>query len=68
MGLVLKRTDGQQIQIDLDPSTSAESLLAQMQDGITITVYECERGGVKLKISAPQCLSIYRPEAYCEQV
>jgi sRNA-binding carbon storage regulator CsrA len=39
--------------------------LAQMQDGITITVYECEHGGVKLKISAPKCLSIYRPDAHC---
>ena len=63
MGLTVTRTPGQQIQLDIEPGTTAEELYQALQSGITITLTEYRSAGARINIQAPTCLSIGRPEA-----
>ena len=60
MGLTLTRTPGQQIQLDIEPGTTAEVLYRALQNGITITLIEYRSAGARIKVDAPECLAIYR--------
>ena len=62
MGLTLTRTPGQQIQLDIEPGTTAEELYQALQSGITITLIECRSAGARINIQAPGCIDILRPE------
>ena len=63
MGLTLTRTPGQQIQLKIEPGTTAEELYQALQNGITITLIEYRSAGARIRIDAPECLSIYRAAA-----
>lgn len=60
MGLTVTRTPGQQIQLDIEPGTTAEELYQALQSGITITLIEYRSAGARIKVDAPDCLTIYR--------
>jgi hypothetical protein len=66
MGLSLKRNVGQQIVLQLVEGTTAEELIAQLRDGITITLASKQATGVRLNIEAPDCLNIYRKDEPAE--
>lgn len=62
MGLTLTRTPGQQILLNVQPGTTAEQLLEDLQGGIVITLIEYRSGGLRINIQAPECLGIGRTE------
>jgi hypothetical protein len=60
MGLTVTRTPGQQILLQIEPGTTAEQLLEELQGGIMITLIEYRSGGLRINIQAPKCLTIAR--------
>lgn len=62
MGLTVTRTPGQQIQLKIEPGTTAEQLMEELKAGIMITLIEYRSGGARINIQAPDCLSIGRAE------
>ena len=60
MGLTLTRTPGQQIQLKIEPGTTAEQLMEELKAGIMITLIEYRSAGARIKVDAPDCLTIYR--------
>lgn len=62
MGLNIYRKAGQQLLLTVEPGTTAEQLLEQLQAGITIRVCEIQRQQALIKVSAPHCLAITRAE------
>lgn len=63
MGLTVTRTLGQQIQLKIEPGTTAEQLMEELKAGIMITLIEYRSAGARINIQAPTCLSIGRPES-----
>jgi hypothetical protein len=63
MGLTVKRLPGEQSRIEVKPGTTPAELLEALKQGITITLIEHTRGGARLRIDAPDSLSIHRPPA-----
>lgn len=64
MGLKLYRRIDQQLLLTVVPGTTAEELLEQLEHGITVQVCDIQRNQTRLNISAPDCLSIIRPEKH----
>ena len=62
MELTPARTPGQQIQLKIEPGTTAEQLLEHLQAGITIRVCEIQKQQALIAVSAPRCLAITRAE------
>lgn len=62
MGLNVFRKRGQQLLLTVEPGTTADELLEQLQDGITIMVCEIQKKHSLIGVSAPKCLKITRPE------
>ena len=60
MGLTVTRKVGETIQLDITPGTTAEELYQALQSGITITLIEYRSAGARIKVDAPDCLTIYR--------
>ena len=60
MGLTVTRTPGQQIQLKIEPGTTAEQLMEELKAGIMITLIEYRSAGARIKVDAPDCLTIYR--------
>lgn len=62
MGLNVYRKRGQQLLLTVEPGTTADELLEQLQDGITIMVCEIQKKHSLIGVTAPKCLKITRPE------
>ena len=67
MGLTLTRTPGQQIQLDIEPGTTAEELYQALQSGITIRVAHSHTTRAELDITT-KLLQISRPEQHLLRV
>ena len=64
MGLTVTRTPGQQIQLKIEPGTTAQDLWEALQEGITIRVVHSQTTRAELDITTTKLLQISRPEQH----
>ena len=68
MGPTLTRTPGQQIQLKIEPGTTAQDLWEALQEGITIRVVHSQTTRAELDITTTKLLQISRPEQHLLRV
>ena len=57
---------GQQIQLKIEPSTTAQDLWEALQEGITIRVVHSQTTRAELDITTTKLLQINRPEQHAQ--